>query len=93
MSSSRHSLTLRSAGGDRFADEDATEVRETAREEARNKSRKYRGRTIGAESRVPDEKEVDRTFFLSRPNGWVINRKPGECLFMLRLKFITVLLT
>ena len=74
-------------------DEDATEVWEEAREEAINKARKHRGRTEGAKSRVPDENEVDWTFFLNRPNGWVINRKPGECLSMLRLKFITVLLT
>jgi hypothetical protein len=45
------------------------------REEAIDKVRKHKARTPGAESYILDEKEVERTFWLSRPDGWVMKRK------------------
>jgi hypothetical protein len=34
-----------------------------------------KGGVKGAEADCPDEKEVEKTFWLSRPDGWVINKK------------------
>ena len=48
-----------------------------AREEAINKFRKKKARSAGAEPYILDEKKVERTFWLSRPDGCpgLINRK------------------
>ena len=39
------------------------------------KVRKQRGETTGAAESELDEKEVEQTFWFSRPDGWVVNRK------------------
>ena len=51
------------------SDEDAAEVWAAASEEAINKVRKKKARSAGAEPYILDEKKVERTFWLSRPDG------------------------
>ena len=57
------------------SDEDTDDVWVAAREEAICKVRKNEGRVTGTTASIPDEKEVERTFWLSRSDGWLINRK------------------
>jgi hypothetical protein len=54
---------------------DVTEVLLVAKSEAISKVRKMKVGVKGAEASNPDEKEVEKTFWLSRPDGWVINKK------------------
>ena len=58
-----------------FSKEDEADVWATARSEAMRKSKKIRGRAKGGEASNLDEQEVEKTFWLSRPDGWVINSK------------------
>jgi hypothetical protein len=46
-----------------------------AKSEAISKVRRTKGGAKGAETHCPDEKEVEKTFWLSRPDDWVINKK------------------
>ena len=52
-----------------------TEVWAASKSEAINKVRKLKVGAKGAETPNPDEKEVEKTLCLSRPDGWVINKK------------------
>jgi hypothetical protein len=54
------------------SDEDAAEVWAAAREEAITKVKKLKGGATGVET---DEKEVERSFWMRRPDGWGINSK------------------
>ena len=51
------------------SDEDATEVWEASSEEAINKVRKKKTRSSGAGPYILDEEKVERTFWLTRPDG------------------------
>ena len=55
--------------------------------EAIRKVRKMKGGVKGAEAPNPDEKEVEKTFLLSRPDGWVVNKKTKR---IIMLEFIRV---
>ena len=65
-----------------LSDEDVTEVWLTAKSEAISKVRKMKGGAKGAEAPNPDEKEVEKTFWLSRPDGWVINKKTKRIMML-----------
>ena len=65
-------ITLDRQRQDTASDEDTVEIWETAREEVIRKVTQKRGEVMGTEL---DEKEVGETFWLSFPDGWVINRK------------------
>ena len=54
---------------------DRTEIWEAAKEDALEKARGNKNRVTGADSPMVDEKEVEKSFWFSRPDGWVINRK------------------
>ena len=63
-----------------LSDEDVTEVWSAAKSEAIRKAERIsslrtKDGAKGAEAHSPDEKEVEKTFLLSRPDGWVINKK------------------
>ncbi len=36
----------------------------------------------GAEAQCPDEEEVEKTFWLSRSDGWVINKKTKHIIML-----------
>ena len=62
--------------------EDTGEIWETAKEE---EMEKVRGRTTGptkTDSPMTDEEEVERSFCLSRPDGWVVNRKMKKIILL-----------
>ena len=47
-----------------------------------SKVRKLKGGTKGAEAPNPDEEEVEKTFWLSRPDGWVMNRQTKRIILL-----------
>jgi hypothetical protein len=55
------------------SDEDVTEPWLAAKSEAINKVRRTKGGAKGAKAHSPDVKEVEKTFWLSRPDGWIVN--------------------
>ena len=57
------------------SDEGVADVWAAAKEKAICKVRKNKGRATGTMASIPDEKKVERTFWLRRPDGWVINRE------------------
>jgi hypothetical protein len=59
-----------------------TEVWLTAKSEAISKVRRTKGGAKGAEAHCPDEKEVEKIFWLSRPDGWVINEKTKRIIML-----------
>ena len=46
------------------------------------KVRRTKGGVKGTEAHCPDEKEVEKTFWLSRPDGWVINKKTKRIIML-----------
>jgi hypothetical protein len=48
--------------------------------------RRTKGGAKGAEVHCPDEKEVEKTFWLSRLDGWVINKKTKRIIMLERRK-------
>ena len=59
-----------------------TEVWLAAKSEAISKVRKRQGGAKGTEAPSPDEKEVEKIFLLSRPDGWVINKKTKRIIML-----------
>ena len=55
--------------------EDTDEIWKAAKEEAMEKVKGRANRRVRADSPMVDEAEVEKSFWLSRPDGWVINRK------------------
>ncbi len=55
--------------------EDIDEIWESAKEEPMEKVKGRVNRSVRADSPMVDEVEVEKSFCLSRPDGWVINRK------------------
>ncbi len=62
--------------------EDTAEIWETVRKEATEKIRGNKNRSARADSPMAHEAEVEESFWLSRPDGWVINRKMKEIVFL-----------
>jgi hypothetical protein len=58
-----------------LSDEDVVEVWLAAKKEAISKVSRTKGGAKGEEAHCPDVKEVEKTFWLSRPDDWVINKK------------------
>ena len=55
--------------------EDTAEIWEAVKEDAIEKVRGNKNRATRADSPMVDEKEVEKSFWFSRPDDWVINRK------------------
>ncbi len=55
--------------------EDTVEIWESAKKEAIERVRGNKNRSARADSPRIDEPEVEKSFWLSRPDGWVVNRK------------------
>jgi hypothetical protein len=53
-----------------------------AKSEAISKVRRTKGGTKGAEAHCPDVKEVEKTFWLSRPHDCVINKKTKRIMML-----------
>jgi len=64
-------LTLEAQTGV-ISDEDTTEIWETAKRETIEKVRGYTNRLSGVDLPMLDEKEVEKSSWLSRPDGWVV---------------------
>jgi hypothetical protein len=62
-------LTLGEQHQGALSDEDVAEVWLAAKSEAISKVRRTKGGSKGAEAHCPDVKEVEKTFWLSRPDG------------------------
>jgi len=62
--------------------EDTDEIWEAAKEEAMEKINGREIRRAGADSPMIDEAEVEKSFWLSRPDGWVINRKTKKIVLL-----------
>ncbi len=54
--------------------EDTAEIWEAAREKETEKVRGRKNRSARADSPMADEAEVEKSFCLIRPDGWVIDR-------------------
>ena len=65
-----------------LSDEDVTEVWSAAKSEAIRKAERTKDGAKGAEAHRPDEKEVEKTFWLSRTDGWVINKKTKRIIML-----------
>ncbi len=68
-------LTLGEQHQGALSNEDVVEVWLAVKSEAISKVRRTKGGAKGAEAHCPDVKEVEKTFWLSRPDDWVINKK------------------
>jgi hypothetical protein len=75
-------LTLAEQHQGALADEDVAEVWLAAKSEAISKLKRTKGGAKGTEAHCPDEKEVEKTFWLSRPDGWVINKKTKRIIML-----------
>ena len=62
--------------------EDTTDICKAAREEAIDKAKRRAKRSVRVDSLLPDESEVEKSFWLSRPDGWVINRKMKKIILL-----------
>ena len=62
--------------------EDTDEIWEAAKEEAMEKINGREIRRAGADSPMVVEAEVEKSFWLSRPDGWVINRKTKKIVLL-----------
>jgi hypothetical protein len=62
--------------------EDTDEIWEAAKEEAMEKVKGRANRRARVDSPMVDEVEVEKSFWLSRPDGWVINRKTKKILLL-----------
>ena len=58
--------------------EDLVEIWETVKEAVMEKVRRNKSRSSGGDSIPIDEEEVKKSFWISRPDGWVVNRKMME---------------
>ena len=65
-----------------MSDEDTVEIWWTVKEVAIEKARRNKNKTSGEDSTMIDVREVERSFWLSRPDGWVVNRKMKKILLL-----------
>ncbi len=75
-------LTLGEQHQGALSDEDVAEVWLPAKSEDISKVRRTKGGTKGTEAHCPDAKEVEKTFWLSRPDGWGINKKTNRIIML-----------
>ena len=57
------------------SDEDTNEIWETVKKETIEKVRGNKNGSGRADSPMTGEKEVEKSFWISRPDGWVVNKK------------------
>ena len=57
------------------SDEDTDEIWESAKEVEIEKARRNKNRASGRDSLLIHEEEVEKSFWLGRPDDWVVNRK------------------
>ena len=62
--------------------EDTDEIWEAAKEEAMEKTKGRETRRARADSLMVVETEVEKSFWFSRPDGWVINRKTKKIVLL-----------
>ena len=62
--------------------EDTDEIWKAAKEEAMEKVKGRANRRARAYSPMVDEAEVEKSFWFSRPDGWVINRKTKKIVLL-----------
>jgi hypothetical protein len=62
--------------------EDTDEIWEAAKEEAMEKTKGRETRRARTDSPMAVETEVEKSFWLSRPDGWVINRKAKKIMLL-----------
>ena len=74
-------LTLDSNTGV-ISDEDTVEIWGSAKEVVIEKARRNKKKTSVEDSTMIDVREVERSFWLSRPDGWVVNRKMKEIILL-----------
>jgi hypothetical protein len=74
-------LTLDSRSGV-VSTEDTDEIWKTAKEEAMEEVKGRANRLVGADSPMVEEAEVEKSFWLSRTDGWVINRKTKKIIMI-----------
>jgi hypothetical protein len=62
--------------------EDTDEIWEAAKEEATEKVRRRANKSARADSPMADEAEVEKSYWLRRPDGWVMNRKMKKIILL-----------
>ena len=62
--------------------EDTDEIWKVAKEESMEKVKGRANRQVRADSPMIDEAEVEKSFWLSRSDGWVINRKTKKIILL-----------
>ena len=65
-----------------ISDEDTAEIWGAAKEVAIEQARRNKNKTSGEDSTMIDVREVERSFWLSRPDGWVVNRKMKKIILL-----------
>ncbi len=62
--------------------EDTDEIWETVKEEVMEKINGRVNRRARSDSPMVDEEEVEKSFWISRPDDWVINRKTKKIVLL-----------
>ena len=65
-----------------LSDEDTAEIWEAAKEVVIQKVSRNKDRTSGGDSTVIELGEVEKSFWLSRPDTWVVNRKMKKIILL-----------
>ena len=74
-------LTLDSNTGV-ISDEDTEEIWGVVKEVVIEKARRNKNKTSGEDLPMIDVREVERSFWFSRPDGWVVNRKMKKIILL-----------
>ena len=65
-----------------ISDEDTAEIWGAVMEVVIEKARRNKNNTSGEDSTMIDVREVERSFWFSRPDGWVVNRKMKKIILL-----------
>ena len=65
-----------------ISDEDTAEIWGAAMETAIEKARRNKKKTSCEDSTMIDVREAERSFWLNRPDGWVVNRKMKKIILL-----------
>ena len=65
-----------------ISDEDTVEIWESMKEVVMEEVRRNKNRSSGGDSILIDEAEVEKSFWLSRPDGWVVNMKMKKIILL-----------
>ena len=65
-----------------ISDEDTAEIWGAAKETVTEKARRNKNKTSGEDSTMLETREVEKSFWLSRPDGWVVNRKMKKIILL-----------